>query len=277
MQKRTNCPPAWLAVLAMIAPTTAMAGSVVTLETRDLSAAAEPPATVQITVDGGNLRLDPEVGVPDAGSMVFRGGRNEMIAIDHQRKQYVVLDEAAMQGMATQVSGAMQQMEQALAGLPPEQRAMAEQMMKQRMGGMAGMPEEKPQRSIQRTGESDSVNGVDCDVYTVSQDGRKTDEMCIADWSDVDGGEEVSKAMLQMAGFFENVRSMFARGGVDMFGSEGDVFSYLKDLDGFPIRSRRYESGTLIEETNLVSSEDTSVDPALFAAPDGYTQQSMPQ
>ena len=70
----------------------------------------------------------------------------------------------------------------------------------------------------------------------------------------------------------------FSRGGMDMMGSRSDVFSHMREVDGFPARSRDYDaSGALINETTLVSSERRDVDPASFQPPAEYIQQQLPQ
>ena len=259
----------------------AIAGSVITMEARDLTAEPSPPATVQISIDGAALRIDA-TGDPadESGSLLFHSDAGEMTAIDHSRKQYVVMDEAAFEDVAGQIDDAMQEMREALAQLPPEQRAMAERMMKQRMGSMgpgAGAPTARP-RAIEKTGGSDSVNGYPCETYAMIEDGRTTRDMCVTSWSNIEGGDAYARVMGKMAGFFENMRRTFSRGGMDLMGSGSDVFTHMRDIDGFPVRSRSYDgNGAVVEETTLVSSESRDLDPVVFAPPAGYTEQTIPR
>jgi hypothetical protein len=259
---------------AVLFPTLAMAGSIMKMESREMGAGVGTPDTILITTEGSDMRVDA-VGqsADDAGSMVFKSNVNEMTAIDHSRKEYFVLDEAALQGIAGQVSDAMQQMQAALADLPPEQRAMAEQMMKQRMGGMG---ETIKPRTLSKTGESATVNGFDCEIYDVIESGQKTRDMCVTSWSNIEDGAGLSRNMVRMAGFFENMREMFSQTGMDLMGSRSDVFSHMREINGFPVRSRNYDNaGNVVEETTLISSESQAVDAEIFQPPEAYTQQTL--
>ena len=264
------------AAVPLLFTAAAFAGSIVRMETRDHRVSPAAPGTVAVSIEGSSMRMDATgSSVDDAGSLVFKSDVNEMTAIDHSRKQFIVIDDAALQSIAGQVGDAMQQMRDALAELPPEQRSMAEKMMQQRMGSMGQAI--KP-RTIAKTGAVDSVNGYDCEMYDVSEGGRKTRDMCVTSWADIEGGAQFAQSMVKMAGFFENMREMFSRSGMDMMGSRSDVFSHMREIDGFPVRARNYdERGRLVDETTLVSSETESVDPAIFLPPDGYTRQTMPR
>ncbi len=252
------------------------AGSLVILETRDPRSDAATPDRVSVSVDGDAIRMDAVGGTADdAGSMVFKADVNEMMAIDHSRKEYVVLDEAALESISGQINDAMSQMQEALAELPPEQRAMAERMMKQRMGPMAAQ-NAPPPRSVTRTGQSETVNGYECDVWAVTESGRMTRDMCVTGWANIDGGEDYARIMVRMACFFEDMRAMISRNGMDLMGPRSDVFSHMRDINGFPVRSRNYNSaGEVTEESTLVSSESKAIDPAIFSPPADYTRQMM--
>ena len=257
--------------------TTAWAGSVIQMESRDFTQSPPEAGRVVISVEGQSLRMDTNgVGADDRGSMVFDGSVNEMTAIDHPSKQYFVIDEAALQGMANQMGAAMRQMEAALADLPPEQRAMAEQMMKQRMGAMGGgAAVERPAPEVTPTGESDTVNGYDCDVYEVSEAGQRTNELCVAAWADIEGGREFADGMKRMAGFFEQMQETFREAGANVMDGSDNVLAHLEEMDGFPVRSRTYDGGDLVDETTIVSSESKSLESAMFAPPPDYRQQTM--
>ncbi len=267
--------PAIVAMLVIGADATA--GSVVTMESVDYTTNPPRPSTVTVSVDGAMLRLDAAGQSPDdAGSLLFDGERSEMTAIDHSRRQYFVMDEATLNAISDQLNDARRQMQAALADMPPEQRAMAEQMMNQRMGAV--QQQIKP-RSIEATGESDTVNGYDCDMYAVTESGRKTRDMCVTAWSSIDGGEDFADSMKRMAAFFEDMRQMFSRSGMDLMGSRSDVFSHMREINGLPVRSRDYDlAGGLSTETTLVSAESASFDDAgSFAVPADYTEQKIPQ
>ena len=265
-----------VASAALVLALPAWGGSVLEMQSRDLTAIPEQISTVVISVEGELLRMDNEgADEGDMGTMVFNGTRNEMTAIDHASKQYFIIDEAALQGMASQMGDAMRQMQAALAELPPEQRAMAEQMMKQRMGAMGASVEEAPKPEVVRTGNDDTVNGYDCEVYEVREAGQVTNELCVSSWGDIEGGDEFAGGMKRMAGFFEKMQETFAEAGANVMGGSDNVMAHLEEMDGFPVRARTYEDGTLVDETTIVSSDSRSLDDGIFSPPADYRQQSM--
>jgi hypothetical protein len=261
-------------VALLLVANSAIAGSVVKLESLDHNSNPPLSGTVEVSVEGNALRLEGSTpGTEESGSLIYKGGIEELTAIDHQSKQYYVIDQETMEQMIGQVSGAMQQMEAALAELPPEQRAMAERMMKQRMPQM--QPEVQLQ-TLQKTGETETINGYECEIYDVMESGRKTRDMCVAPWDSIEGGAEFAEVMVEMADFFEAMRKGFSKGGADLMGSRSEVFSHMRDINGFPVRSRGYnKAGKLANESVLISSEKRNIDPAIFAPPAGYQQSSL--
>jgi hypothetical protein len=87
--------------------------------------------------------------------------------------------------------------EQAMAGLPPEQRKMIEEQMKQfqqksKSNPMGNMP--KPVVSIKKTGSNKVIAGHKTDKYIVNVDGDKYQEIWIA--SDISMDDELQKLRL---------------------------------------------------------------------------------
>ena len=254
----------------------AIAGAVLKTETKEYH--VDPPAigTTNMFADGGLLRVEiNSISSAENGLLIFRGDRNEMLVADNERLEYYVIDEQTMNQMATQISDAMTQMEEMLKSMPPEQRAMAEQMMKQQMPGLQPAPEAPS--TLQKTGKSDTINGYDCDYYEVLRQGRKTRDMCVAEWGDIEGGREAADAMIGMGKFFERMHDAFAKAaGTDFMGKQQEVFAHMRELGGYPVYARDYDdTGALEGESTLTSSHSESIDAAKFDPPEGYRRQEM--
>lgn len=253
------------------------AGSVLKAETKEFD--REPPVlgSVEVYTDGDSTRIEVvSISSSESGGMIYRGAARELIALDHGQQQYFVITQAQMNQMASQVSEAMRQMEEALKGMPPEQRAMAEQMMGTQMGRSSDPP---PPLDVEETGDSDTVAGMDCDWYVVTLGGRKVRDICVTDWDDIEGGRETAEAMMGMADFFNDMREAFtSAGGAFILDRQQDMFQHMRELDGYPVMSRDYdESGALRMETRLTSASREDVDPYMFNPPEGYQAQTMPQ
>jgi Domain of unknown function (DUF4412) len=256
----------------------AIAGAILKTETREYH--VDPPAigTTTMYADGVLLRIEiNSVSSAEDGLVIYRGDRNELLVADSERLEYYVIDEQSMNQMAAQVGDAKKQMDEMMKTLPPDQRAMAEQMMKRQMPALQSAPEVPS--TVQKTGKSDTVNGFDCEYYEVLKEGRKSREMCVAKWSDIDGGAEAVDAMMGMGKFFERMHDAFASAaGTDFMGKQQEVFAHMRKLGGYPVYARDYdETGALEGESSLKSSESEAIDTAMFAAPEGYRKQDMMQ
>ncbi len=251
------------------------AGSVIEFETIEHAAGSPLSGTVKLSTQGSMTRLDIDSTGGDAG-LIFDAGKGELVVLDYAAKKYYLMTREQMDAMAIQVSDAMRQMEEALAAMPPEQRAMAEQLMKGRMPQQAPA-EVKPVSSISKTGSSGSVAGLECDNYEVSQAGRKIRDMCVTPWDEIDGGRESTEAMMAIADFFSGIRdAVTAAGGMTALDHQQEMFAHMKDLNGFPVSSKSFDdAGALTSESRLISSESVNLAPGDFAPPAGFQQQEM--
>lgn len=254
----------------------AFAGAVLQTETKEYH--VDPPAigSTEMFADGTMLRIEiNSISSGEDGLVIYRGDRNEMIVTDAERREYYVIDQQSMGQMAGQVSEAMKQMEEALKAMSPEERAMAERMMKQQMPGLQRT--QKLERTLRKTGESDTINGYDCEYFEILKQGRKTQDMCVAKWNDIEGGPEAADAMIAMGKFFQSMHDAFASGaGVDLMGEQDEFFAHMRELGGFPIYTRDYDdSGALESESSLKTSRLDSIDAAKFEPPEGYRKMDM--
>ena len=266
-----------LLVFALSLPLPALGGNVLMLEMKEYY--EDPPvvSTVEISTQGTATRM--EVATPgraEAGGMIYRGDSGEMIALDHADESYYVLDEEAMQRMGAQLSGAMKQMQEALEAMPPEQRAMAEKMMKQHMPQEMTPPKQPPAR-LHATGREGSVNGFACDYYELRRNERLARELCVTPWDEIPGGRDVAESLLGMAGFFERMASTISKEtGIAVMGDQQEIFGHLEELDGYPVLTREFdESGDVTSESVLESVATEDLDPSLFEPPAGYREMSL--
>jgi hypothetical protein len=179
-----------------------------------------------------------------------------------------------MDRISTKMNSAVQEMQKMLEDMPPEQRAMAEQMMKQHLPAPAAEPESL---TVRKTGDTDTINGFDCEYYEVERSGVKVRDLCMTGWDDIEGGREAADSMIAMAGFFEKMAEQFASGsGMDVMGEQRDLFQHMRELDGYPVLSREFDDeGRLESESRLKSARSSDIDAALFDPPQGYRQRDL--
>jgi hypothetical protein len=248
-----------------------LAGSIIEIDTVQHITSPPLTGTIRISTQGRKTRLDIDAGNGDTSALIFDGDKDEMMMLDHAEQRYFVMTKEQIKAMAVQVTGAMKQMEEALAAMPPEQRKMAEQMM---AGRMPDAQPEKPASTVNKAGGTDTISGFDCENYDVISEGRRIRQMCVTSWDDIDGGRESADAFMDFADFFSSMREAFS--GMGEMSSQQDMFGHLKSLGGYPVLSRDYdEAGALIGESRVTTARSESIDASAFAPPAGYQLQSM--
>lgn len=238
----------------------AFAGNVIELSTRDMSG-KELGRTVFYT-ESDRSRMD-QSGADSAVSVIFL--EDEFLMLDHEKKNYMVLDEATLEGMGEQVNAAMKEMEAQLANLPPEQRAMVEQMMRGQMGGM-GMQPRVPVFEVRNLG-SGSWRSYDCRLAELLEDGEKIQEICAVDFDEVDGSGAIRESFLRMGKMLSKMYESMP------FGGKGarNPMEMLNELDGFPVRAVEFENDKPMRETVLESSTQKAIDAGIFEVPENYS------
>ena len=241
--------------------TQAFAGNVMELVTRDMDGKQLERMTSY--TDGTRSRMD-QSGADGSFSIIFLD--DEFLYLDHAQKNYMVMDEAMLEGISQQINQAMKQMEAELANLPPEQRAMVEEMMKGQMGSM-GMNMEIPVLEVREIG-SGSYQSYDCTLVEMLEDGTKIQEICSVDFSEVDGSGELRDSFMRMGSLLNKLYDSIP------FSGQGirNPMEMLDELKGFPVRAVEFENGTAVRETVLESSKEMDIDADTFELPSGYSR-----
>lgn len=253
-----------ISTLLLLSPL-AFAGVVMDLVT--MNASGLETDRTRIYAQGEMIRMDEVSGDEAAGSMIFLG--NEFLYVDHQDKSYIVMDEAMLDEVSTKISAAMKQMEAQLASMPPEQRAMVEQMMKGQMQGMIEQPapsSSAPRVEAKGSGEWKSYK---CRQYAVFEGAEKVQDICAAQLADVDGADEVIETFRNMAAYITKMTESMPMGSDDRI-NPGEL---MDEIDGFPVHTIDYENGAVVGETSLDSVTEQDFDEGMFAVPEGYRRQ----
>lgn len=273
MPLATSVHPHRIALLALcitsaIAP--AAQGGVI-LKTLERDATGKDQTTTTLSVEDGKLLIENmAVGAQQANDVViFKEG--VLIAVDHERKSYTVFDKATMQSVASSVNKAMAELEQKMAQMTPEQRAMVEKMM-----GKEALNTSKPAApaiQFKNTGKREKAGKYDCALWQAEVNGQVRWQHCVVPFGQVEGGEEMVQVMKKMSAMVEDItKSMNAnwmKSALDA-GWEG-----IRNIDGYPVLTRGFSDGKPDSETILVSSQKASIDAARFEPPAGYKQQQL--
>jgi hypothetical protein len=253
-----------ISALLLLSPL-AYAGVVMDMVTMNVS--GQETERSRIYAQSGKIRMEQVDGGETAATMIFLS--NEFLYVDHREKSYIVMDEAMLDDVSAKVNEAMKEMEAQLANMPPEQRAMVEQMMKGQMQGMtAQQAPSSPAPRVEATG-SGEWRSYKCRKYEVFEGAEKVQDVCAAELDEVDGADEVIETFRNMAAYITKMTESMPMRSDDRI-NPGEL---MDEIDGFPVHTIDYENGAVARETSLDSVTEQDLDEGMFAAPEGYRRQ----
>lgn len=228
----------------------AAADTVLSFDTTDQQTAS----TVRM-VDGA-VRIDGQ----QAGEwMLYQADENALFIVSPRDQSYTRMDEAGIRQLGGQMDAARTEWEAELAKLPPEQRAMAEQMMQRMTGGRSlektAPPEPRP------TGSSQTVAGVQCANYVVEQRGA-SESLCVAKPDALGLSEEEYATVQAMYRLLAKLS--------EATGFAGSAAPRADKLPGVPVLIER-EGGK--SRQRLTGVTHPNLESSVFALPSGYTER----
>lgn len=227
-------------------------------------------AATQVYVKDGKVRLETGGGV-----MLYDAAAERFTMIDTEERSYTVMGAEEMERMAAgaarareQMAGSMARMREQLAGMPPEQRAMMEQMM----GGLAAAEPAAAQGpspvEIRPLGSTRKVAGHPCKDVQMVAGGRPMARMCVAELESL-GVPAADRAALEK--MHKGIRRMAAMapggGAVPDIMPQGLALAYTPE-------AAAADDGGAPETLRSISHGAVKAD--LFAVPEGYTEEAIP-
>ena len=265
----------WMILAVAAAP--CLAGVVYEIEVTD-HGQSEPKTHQQtITAEGKLISITVKAAGRADDRVIFRGDRGEMLVIDNTDRSFSSLDRAMIEGLASQVSSALEQAQKALENVPEEQRAMLKGLLEANMPAGA---QAKPEVVIEKTGVTGSHLDHPTRQVLVHVDGKKRHELWVTPWQEIAYGEPIEDTFLELSEFFRTMMEAISEvnGGVTprIAGAEDNVFEYMIQLEGFPVVSRSFgDDGELTGESSLRSSKRMTLDADAFEPPAGYKRRQM--
>jgi len=223
---------------------------------------------VTIYLDAGKLRVEGEN--PGSGKylLIFDNARQVLWMADLAKGSYMEITKAQVEAMGGQMQQMMQQMQAQLAQIPPEQRAMVEQMMRQQMGGMGGNA--PPPVTVREKNRGETVGPFTCTRYEVLTGGQVTEEVCAAAPSQLRLDASAFATFKALAEFFEPLSRMAPKGS-------WSAPKAMSQIDGFPVQTVMYEGQRPASEWVILKAEEQSLDAGLFTLPGNLRKTEMPQ
>jgi hypothetical protein len=192
--------------------------------------------------------------------------------VDTQAKSYRVFDKKAAAEMADKVGAAMEKMKARMANMPPQQRAVMEQMLAKRGGAMG---QAKNVYDAVSTGQSMSVGGRSCRVWNETENGKLDKQLCVVPFSELPGSDELLAVMQKMGKVFEGLRQQL--GGSTTGGWIESRLALAQKINGFPVSTRDYVDGKLADTADIVKVwQKQPIAASQFVIPADYKQIGVP-
>ncbi len=251
----------------VLASAQAGAGVVVTSAYKNLATNQNDVSTIYMETDRLKV-VSPE------STTIYRADQNRLWAIDMRRRSYTEITPQMMQQMSGQLSGAMAQMQQQLAVLPPEQRAMVEQMMAGR--GVTGAPPAGgggAPPTYTRAGGTKTIAGWSCDVVRKTANGQQQEELCIARLATAGLTAADLRVLASLQTFMAPIPSspMVPQGAYTSWRDMNRAIGF----EGVPLDTIRYANGRPSTQETVTRIDRQTIAPAEFNLPAGLTQQTM--
>ncbi len=186
-------------------------------------------------------------------------------------QEYAQMVRGAQQAASGQMGRAMEQMQEAMKNMPPEQRQMMEQMMRSQTGQAGQAPQDcrEPQIEVRRTGQQATIAGYPAARFDVLADGRPETELWLARgitaWRELDA-QKLERFAAEMA------KAAACGPG----GRQGAPFGADASLklasEGYPVRSVHQGSGATVE---VVKAESRAIPAAEFQPPAGFARKTL--
>lgn len=251
-------------ILSSILFTAFSGGMILNFESKNLK--SESPVQKGVMYILGK-KITMKMGVADErGYTIFRGDKELIWAVDDGKREYTEIDKTMLKKMGQVMGNAMQAMEAQLANVPPEQRAMIEEMMKKQMQQTPGS--QKQPLTFKKTNQKKQIEGYPCSKFEVYREKEKIREMWITKWDKFKNSKETVEAFKAMSNFFTSL--MEAMKSNPFFHSLDNPYSHNEKLNGFPILVTEYDDGKPSLETTYKTSEKKNMPANLFEPPKGY-------
>jgi hypothetical protein len=256
-----------IAVAGLLNASHAIGGVQINFEIADLQAPpGEKKGVGRISADTGNSLLKFENDrnkQEESMTMIFNQKKQTLEMYDHRSKNKRVMDKKSVQEMNQKMQGYKSQFDAMMKNMTDEQRAMMQQMGRgpRPPANMQSNSGPKKMKFV-KTRKRDKVMRLPCTVYEVfSGSGEKQMDMCVTDAGNIPDGKDVKKLMGGLGEFYKEVFSSMPVMGRKRAETPFEDFN---KVDGFPIKTTRYERGKPIEVTTVTSVKKVGFKPKDF-------------
>lgn len=254
------------AALGLLAAGVVQAGVVIHSTSKDLTSGRQTDHNT-VYVQNGLMRID---NLDKHGQLksftLFRDNAIWDARVDSHT--YVKMDRTAMQQGAQRMNADMEKLKAQMANLPPERRAMVEQMMK-RMHGVATGTVPLAQVTWTNTGRRESVGSYTCRIWESRTGGNLTAQYCVVPTGRLPGGQEIAQSMRSVSRMVKEMMSAFPPAAR----AASQRLAGFEAFHGYPVMVRQFEDGKPSSEDVVVDIREQTLPESEFEMPSGFTER----
>ena len=205
---------------------------------------------------------------------IFDGDKEVIWLVDTNREKFIEIDKQ----LIDDIKSTIDKMEKQLESMPPTQRAMAENMMKQQMKkhGIATEKEDADWK-YKPTSETETISDYSCKKMEVIKDSAKVKDIWATDWQNIEYRDEIETAFTSLFEFVNSLKDVL---NDDKYDSYLNVMSLPGDsadtdkLPGMPISSSQFaDDGKKTYTNTLQHIEAQDLSESDFLPPDDYQRE----
>jgi uncharacterized membrane protein YgcG len=206
---------------------------------------------------------------------IYDNNRKTFTVLDDKEKTYMVMDRNTVQEQAQSFKQMQQQMmaqmQERLKEMPAEERQQMEEQMAKYGFGTGAKKAPQPQFTTRKAGRTETVNGMQCEVYESLQDGKPVGQACVASIQSLGLSQADYNTLKGMFAFTRDMAAQFAAAAGGPM--PPNPMSTFDNVEGLPIKV----SGTGGEVMTLEGISHNSLSPNYFGIPVGYTRMDLSQ
>ena len=253
------------AIMLAAASSSAFAGVVITAAQINLASKEETP--IRGFIEADRLKI-----VTPQATVIFRNDLKTAWIIGGTTYLEItpeVVSTFAGRLAAVQAPGSPEQtrLQERLAKLPPEQRALAEQQLKSLGAGTA------PQVAYTKTGQGKTVGAWRCELYDKSVSGQKQEELCVAPIATLGLNDADIHALELFTTFMGPVASSPVAPRADYF--NWTVMSKAIGFSGIPLQAVLLSNGGPSLQDTVQKVERMNIPADAFDLPAGLTKRAV--
>jgi hypothetical protein len=218
-------------------------------------------STNQIQIDKTHIRTETHAQA-ETMAFVFDERAQTARVINLDKKTYMELDRSLMQQQQQQLG----QLQEQLKNMPPEQRALLEQVMRGRGGPTAGAP--APVKIEYKQTGSDRVGQWSCTKYEGYRAQQKVMEVCAVDPKEFG----VTLADFDVAKHLAEFLSGFMPQAADQIVVAGDPAA--QGFSGVPARRTVYVNGKVESVSEIKEVRREAIPASAFEVPAGFRREN---